>query len=208
MIGASLDTVKSWNRKENPSPISQQFETRILFATGAVIKDDGSVVAFFSFPPCEKHDPKPACSVPFTKDTFTFWRTRLFKSNEVIADRCARHCTDSLRRIFHAACQPVRGQRSLPAVWDSFCDWEKDTKKKFNLSSRLEKMEKDYEVKTLREDIVFGLHRLIARQNARLPACKRLTQSEESEKIRAMIVEIGKKLAVANKKPATVKSRA
>lgn len=208
MIGASLDTVKGWTREKNPSPISQQFKTRIMFATGALIKKDSSVVAEITPPPCGKHDPKPDCSEPFTKETFDFWRTRIFKSNEVLADRCVRHCTDSLRRIFHAASQPVRGKRNLPAVWNSFCDWYKDTKKKFNLSSRLEKMEKDYEVKTLQEDIFFGLHRLITRENARLPACRRLTQSEVIEKTRARLVEIGNKLAVSNKKPAMLKSRA
>jgi transcriptional regulator with XRE-family HTH domain len=197
MIGASLDAVKGWTREKNPSPIFKQFETAILFATGAVIKDDGSVVAFLSFP-----------TEPFTKDTFDFWRAHLFKSNEVIADRCARRCADSIRRIFRAACQPVRGQRSLPAIWSSFCDWEKDTIKKFNLSRRMEKSEDEYKSENLRKKIVLSMQRMIARQNARLPACKRLTQSEENEKFRTMIDEIVKKLAVANKKPATVKSRA
>jgi len=83
---------------------------RILFATGAAIKDDGSVVAGLTFP-----------TEPFTKDTFAFWRTRIFKSNEVIADRCARRCADSIRRIFRAACPLVPGEkRNLPAVWSSF----------------------------------------------------------------------------------------
>lgn len=44
MIGASLGTVKSWTRKNNPSPISYEFETEVLIATGAVIRADGSVV--------------------------------------------------------------------------------------------------------------------------------------------------------------------
>lgn len=69
-------------------------------------------------------------------------------------------------------------------------------------------MEKEYEIKTVQEDIVSGLHRLIARQNARLPQCQRLTQSEETKKVSAMIIEITKKLTVANKKPAPMKARA
>jgi hypothetical protein len=186
MIGASLDTVKGWTRKKSPSPISQQFKTRILFATGAAIKDDGSVVAGLTFP-----------TEPFTKDTFAFWRTRIFKSNEVIADRCARRCADSIRRIFRAACPLVPGEkRNLPAVWSSFCDWEADTIKNFNLSRRLSRQLEELERDDLLKDIVFGLHRLYARLNAR----QRSTQSEE-QWIHAMIVEIEKKLALPTKSP-------
>ena len=51
---------------------------------------------------------------------------------------------NSVRRIFRAAVQPVRGQRNkLPAVWTSFCDWHEDARKNFNLSRQLDAMGKD-----------------------------------------------------------------
>lgn len=135
MIGASLDTVKSWRRKSNPSPISPQFESRILAATGAEIKDDGSVVTF----------ERSGDGKPFTLETFKHWRANETKSNEIFADHFASVCADEIRRIFHAAIQPVRGQRNgTLVVFNSLCDWLEDTRNKFNLNRQLEKMGRDY----------------------------------------------------------------
>jgi hypothetical protein len=161
MIGASLDTVKGWTRK-NPKPITRKFESLILKAIGAKIMDDGSVITNWQgsllvenrFENPKKHDYsiyetiyyggiEPA-GKPFTRETFTFWRTYVAKSNAQLAALYSYHAANVVRQIFHAAIQPVRGQKNLPAVWTSFCEWQKDTTEKFNLSSQLDKMGKNY----------------------------------------------------------------
>jgi transposase len=135
MTGASLDTVKAWARKRNPSPISAQFESRILAATGAKINADGSVVSF----------ERSGGGKPFTLATFKYWRAHETQSNEVAADHFAYVCANDIRRIFHAAIQPVRGKRNgTLAVFNSFCDWLEDTRNKFNLNRQLEAMGRDY----------------------------------------------------------------
>ena len=140
MIGASLDTVKSWTRKKNPSPVSPQFETRILLATGAEIWGDGSVVTGWRV--------GSKCGLankPFTNEAFKFWRTHVAKSDEAVARHYTDLAADSIKRIFTAAIQPVRGQRNkLPAVWQSFSEWLVNTTEDFNLKKQLDSAGTDY----------------------------------------------------------------
>ncbi|MFZ0827865.1 MAG: helix-turn-helix transcriptional regulator [Verrucomicrobiia bacterium] len=167
LIGASLDTVKGWTRKMNPSPISRHFESRIMLATGAIIKDDGSVVTSWQgslqVENRFRKDDRSVCETiyyggiepagkPFTVEAFTFWRTYVAKSDEVLAALYSFEAADFARRIFHAAIQPVqvgrgkvRGQRNkLPAVWNSFYEWQIATRENFNLSRQLDALGEDY----------------------------------------------------------------
>lgn len=138
MIGASLDTVKSWTRKKNPSPISRQFEERILAATGAKIMPDGAVVIFREYGNYQTGE-------LFTLETFNFWRAHQTQPTEIMADYNACQAADMVRRILHAAIKPVRGKRNgTLAVMNSFWDWAADTTKTFNLQRRLEAMGSDY----------------------------------------------------------------
>jgi len=158
MIGASLDTVKGWMRKKNPSPISLHFESRILAATGAKIRGDGSVISEWGGGPALverrknengsitliRYGESQPAGASFTFGTYIFWRTYVAKSNQSLAAFHSFLAADLVRHIFHAASMPVRGHRNkLPAVWTSFVKWKDDTIKDFNLSRQMDYFQED-----------------------------------------------------------------
>jgi transcriptional regulator with XRE-family HTH domain len=133
MIGASKDTVASWETSRNK--LSPQFARRIAFATG-VDEDDllrgrrplTTYIPFVGHP-------------PFTAETFaghrkTYWG----RSDEEAARQHLRHCADALGLLFLAAAKPGEGKTAcrLPAVVDSFIQWCEETREDFQLDPQIQ----------------------------------------------------------------------
>lgn len=142
MIGASLDAVKSWTRKRNPNPLSGQFESRIMLATGAVINSDGSVVTSWRV-----GKRSGLIGKPFTSEAFKFWRTNVALTDQKTCQYCEEKGAYYLQLILKSAIKSerkARGQKKLPAVWQSFCEWLVNTSDDFNLRRELDSLGADY----------------------------------------------------------------
>jgi len=99
MIGASKDTVVSWELGRNK--VSPQFARRLTFATGveaeALLRGRG---------PLTTHDPVVVRKL-FTAETFAEHRsTHWGRSDEAAARHHLRNCADALRILFLAAARP------------------------------------------------------------------------------------------------------
>jgi len=133
MIGASKDTVASWETGRNR--LSPAFAKRIEFATGAEAasllgKRDALVGRGFA-----------GRLVPYTREIYDkHARTRVGRSDEINARGHAKNCGEALELLFVAAAQPVRGDRyRLPAVVQSFIQWCDATRKDFKLEKEIER---------------------------------------------------------------------
>ncbi len=133
MIGASKDTVASWEVGRNK--LSSSFARRIALATG-VIEDDllrgRSPLTTRGF---------AARRTPFTAETFKSHRTSYWgSSDETAARRHLKHCTDALELLFLAAARAGgdKGPSRLPAVADSFIHWCEQTREDFALEAGID----------------------------------------------------------------------
>ena len=133
MIGASKDTVVSWELGRNK--LSPQFARRLWFATGAetetLLHGRGGVTT----------SGHPATRQPYTAETFAQHRkTNWGRSDEAAVGHHLRHSVDALRMLFLAAVRPADGQdrRQLPAVLASFSQWCEQTREDFQLAEQIE----------------------------------------------------------------------
>ena len=133
MIGASKDTVVSWELGRNR--VSRHFAGRLSFATGvaaeALRRGRGPLTA---------RDPLVQ-GRPFTAEVFAeHRRTQWGRSDEAAARQHFRNCADALQILFRAAVWPRGGQKrqQLPAVLESFRQWCEATRVDFQLDEGIE----------------------------------------------------------------------
>jgi DNA-binding XRE family transcriptional regulator len=133
MIGASKDTVASWDAGRNP--LSAAFARRIAFATGV---DEDSLL--------EGKGP-PTLTFPvvgargYTADDFARYRgTTKGRSDEAGARHHLKNCEDTLELIFLAAAGSVGGERrhGLPGVLHSFIEWSEGVRRDFELGQQID----------------------------------------------------------------------
>jgi transcriptional regulator with XRE-family HTH domain len=132
MIGASKDTVASWEIGRNK--LSESFARRIGFATGV---EGGSLLRgglpLMSYVPFSgRHS--------FTREIFEAHRKSYWgRSDEEAARQHSRNCADALGILFAAASRPQgKVNRRLPAVVDSFIQWCDRTREDFRLEREIE----------------------------------------------------------------------
>jgi len=129
MIGASKDTVVSWETGRNK--LSPAFARRIAFATGV---DEQSLLLnlntlFF------QEEGRSAPGI-YTAEAFEHYRqTVRGRSDEQGARHHLRNCADALELLFMAATTSGGGKvrYRLPAVLDSFMRWCEQTREDFKL---------------------------------------------------------------------------
>jgi transcriptional regulator with XRE-family HTH domain len=129
MIGASKDTVVSWENGRNT--LSPAFARRIAFATGV---DEQALLLnldtlFF------QEDRRSAPEI-YTAEAFERYRkTVRGRSDEQGARHHLRNCADALELLFMAATTSGGGKvrYRLPAVLDSFMRWCEQTREDFKL---------------------------------------------------------------------------
>jgi len=133
MIGASKDTVVSWELGRNK--VSPQFARRLTFATGV---ESGALLRGRG--PLTTPDPLVGRK-PFTAETFAQHRsTHWGRTDEAAARHHLRNCADALRILFLAAARPAGGQnrQQLPAVLESFRQWCEETREDFQLDEPIQ----------------------------------------------------------------------
>jgi len=118
MIGASKDTVVSWEAGRNR--LSAGFARRIELATGV----DGTLLLKGVSVPMTGAglgDPRIYRAEDFTRHRETDWG----RSDEESAQRHLERCADALEVLFKAAAKPAGGKIKyrLPGVVDSFIQW-------------------------------------------------------------------------------------
>ena len=134
MIGASKDTVVSWENGRNK--LSAQFARRIRFATGVdegpLLRGRGPLTCYIPF----RGHP------PFTPDTFDRHRTTYWgRSDEGAARYHLANCADALGLLLVAASRPQRGRSyRLPGVLDSFIQWCERTREDFQLGRQIDEL--------------------------------------------------------------------
>jgi len=142
MIGASLDTVKAWTRKRNPNPISTKFQHQIMTATGAEIKNDGSVVEAWRDFVDEKKLILSPTHKPYTAESFR----RFVESGNPKKNRLLRHevCIEGAKQgvelLLRAAVNGEAGtgrQTKFVSVLDDFDEWLCDASRRFKLERPL-----------------------------------------------------------------------
>jgi transcriptional regulator with XRE-family HTH domain len=133
MIGASKDTVASWDAGRNP--LSASFARRIAFATGV---DEKSLL---------EGKGAPALTVPvlgaraYTAEDFArYRRTTKGRSDEAGARHHVENCRDTLELIFLAAAGSGGGARrhGLPGVLHSFIEWSEGVRRDFELGRQID----------------------------------------------------------------------
>ncbi len=144
MIGASKDTVVSWETGRNQ--LSPAFARRIAFATG--VEGD-----------CLLRNRKAlACGFPqarqkvYTAEDFERHRqTVIGCSDEEGARHHLEHCADALELLFLAAAQNGGGKLRyrLPAVLDSFIQWCDRTREDFQLGREIDEQLRKRKAKTV-----------------------------------------------------------
>jgi transcriptional regulator with XRE-family HTH domain len=118
MIGASKDTVASWEIGRNK--LSRTFARRIACATGVdgrwLLSGKGALVTGNGL-----EQPKPFTAEEFQRYRATEWG----RSDEEGARRHLANCSDALELIFLAAAKAGGEQHRhrLPGVLDSFMQW-------------------------------------------------------------------------------------
>jgi len=134
MIGASKDTVVSWERGHNGNGLSPAFAKRIEFATGAdaesLLRERGGI----------EGRGFAGRLVPYTFEMYeNHVKTRVGRSDEVNAKEHAKNCADALEVLFLAAAQPVRGEKfRLPGVVQSFIEWCERSREDFQLGKAID----------------------------------------------------------------------
>ncbi|MGZ5519222.1 MAG: helix-turn-helix transcriptional regulator [Limisphaerales bacterium] len=132
MIGASKDTVVSWETGRNKLSIA--FARRICLATGA---DGRALWLGVSVPMFD--DPVTGPKV-YTKEDFENYRkTEWGRSDEDGVRHHLKHCVDALEVLFRAAAKPDKGKirYRLPGVIDSFIQWCEQTSEDFKLGPQI-----------------------------------------------------------------------
>ena len=133
MIGASKDTVVSWENGRNK--LSPQFARRLWFATGAEIE---TLLSGRGGVTTSGH---PASRQPYTVEAFARHRkTNWGRSDEAAVRHHLKHCVDALRMLFLASIRPADGQerRQLPAVLAAFSQWCEQTRLDFHLEEQIQ----------------------------------------------------------------------
>jgi transcriptional regulator with XRE-family HTH domain len=128
MIGASKDTVVSWENGRNR--VSPQMARRIAFATGVdeeiLLRGRGPLIAYI---PMKGRK-------PFTVESFDEYRKSYWgSSDEAAARQHFKNCLEALELLFVAASKPAGDKTPcrLPAVVDSFRQWCEQTRNDFQL---------------------------------------------------------------------------
>jgi transcriptional regulator with XRE-family HTH domain len=136
MIGASLDTVKSWELNRNG--LSYQFEIRIMLATGAQIEADGSIKTHWRAGTSSGFGGKS-----FSREAFKFWRANIARSDDQTAEIYSKRGAEALVLVLRAAAVPHRGRRDkLPALWQSFEEWLVQVTEDFQLEQAIEQVQR------------------------------------------------------------------
>jgi DNA-binding XRE family transcriptional regulator len=133
MIGASKDTVVSWERGRNG--LSETFARRISLATGVEAKGlVRGTLPLMSYIALAGREPYTAQR--FEQHRETYWG----RSDEEAARQHAGNCADALELLFVAASEPEHKVRyRLPAVVDSFIEWCERAREDFHLEAGIEK---------------------------------------------------------------------
>lgn len=134
MIGASKDTVVSWETGRNK--LSPTFARRIAFATGV---DEDCLrlnlgTLFFTESPVANPE-------VYTAETFErYQQTIRGRSDATGARHHLKHCQDALELLFMAATQAGGGKLRyrLPAVLDAFIQWCDQTRADFKLGQPID----------------------------------------------------------------------
>ncbi len=132
MIGASKDTVVSWENGRNP--LSPTLARRIALVTGvaerSLMKSSGPLLAGYAVP---KHS--------FSLEDFqghrkTFWG----QTPEENVRRRIRPCADTLELLFVAAARAGAGEgcSRLPGLMDSFIQWCHQAREDFELGAEID----------------------------------------------------------------------
>jgi transcriptional regulator with XRE-family HTH domain len=132
LIGASKDTVVSWENGRNP--LSPPLARRIALITGV----DGPALMKGTGPLLEQNrSPKQ----PFTREAFhkhrqTFWGDTPEKS----VRRRIGPCADTLELMFLAAAKTGQGEgcNRLPGLLDSFIQWCQQAREDFGLGESID----------------------------------------------------------------------
>jgi len=132
MIGASKDTVASWDAGRNR--VSASFARRIAFATGV---DEESML--------EGEEPTLTWPVlgrrKYTAEDFALYRrTTKGRPDEGGARHHLKNCEDTLGLIFAAAARAEGGvsRERLPGVLHSFIEWSERVRRDFDLGREIE----------------------------------------------------------------------
>jgi transcriptional regulator with XRE-family HTH domain len=133
MIGASKDTVVSWETGRNR--LSAAFARRIGFATGV---DEDSLAGGEGVP---RLTLPVAGARGYTAEDFARYRgTTKGRSDQAGARRHLRNCVDTLALIFLAAAESGgEGSRHrVPGVLHSFIEWSEGVRRDFELGPRID----------------------------------------------------------------------
>lgn len=133
MIGASKDTVVSWETGRNK--LSAPFARRIELATGV---DGRSLLWGVSVPMTGDGLGEPRV---FTRKDFDQHRaTEWGRSDVEAAERHLGRCADALELLFRAAAKPGGGKvrDRLPGLADSFVQWCEGARQDFKLERGIE----------------------------------------------------------------------
>ena len=133
MIGASKDTVVSWETGRNQ--VSASFALRIGLATGA---DPDSLVRGEPVPQYIDHE--LARRRPFAREDFERQRREGWgRSDEEAVKRHLKHSADTLELLFMASIERgSKGRQQLAAVLGSFISWCDQTREDFGLKEEIE----------------------------------------------------------------------
>jgi transcriptional regulator with XRE-family HTH domain len=138
MIGASKDTVVSWETGRNK--LSAAFALRIGLATGA---DPDALMKGIAAPQTIDHE--SGRRRPYAREDFERHRREGWgRSDEEAARRHLKHCGDTLELLFVAALKRGKmGRQQLPAVLGSFVSWCEQTREDFGLEEAIEEQLKE-----------------------------------------------------------------
>jgi hypothetical protein len=136
MIGASLDTVKSWSAGRNS--ISAEFRSRILLSTGAQIEESGEVTTHWRVGSASGFSGEP-----FSRESFAFWREKVSPSDAPSAEMLIKRGAAALDILFRAAALPVNGKKNkLPGISRAFEEWLIEVTENFALEPVIAKIQK------------------------------------------------------------------
>ncbi len=138
MIGASKDTVVSWETGRNQ--VSASFALRIGLATGA---DPDALAKGNPVPQYIDHEiarRRPYGRADYERHRQEGWG----RSDEEAARRHLRHCADTLKLLLTASLKGgSSGRQQLPAVLGSFISWCDQTREDFGLEKEIEEQLKE-----------------------------------------------------------------
>lgn len=129
MIGASKDTVVSWETGRNK--LSAGMARRIAFTTGV---DEESMLAGRGMPTVTM--PVLGRRGYTAEDYARYGGTTKGRSDEAGARHHLKHCEDTLELLLLAAARAGRGR--LPGVLHSFIEWSEGVRKEFELGAAID----------------------------------------------------------------------